>query len=196
MQPETITVKIPEAHHLANVRDMIQSCIQCGTCTGSCPNEFAMDFTPRKLWRMVIMGQEKTIFHSQTFALCSACYTCSLRCPRGLPLTEAMALLKQAAARRNEPSFRKNTFFFHSFTQSIRKHGRVHEMALMSFYFMRRKNPLLPLRFAPLGIKLISRGKLGLQFHARGKLEGLFKRVEEIEKKNRWPISDDMSKAD
>lgn len=189
MQPQIKSIKFPESPYLANIRSMIQACIQCGTCTGSCPNEFAMDFTPRKLWRMVAMGQEKTIFRSQTFALCSACYTCSLRCPRGLPLTAAMALLKQAAARRNEPSFRKSAFFYQSFIHSIRKHGRVHEMAFMTNYFTKRKNPLLPLRFAPLGIKLISKGKLGFQFHSRRKLEALFKRVEELEKKDKWPIS-------
>ena len=42
---------------LAAVREMVQACIQCGTCTGSCPNEFAMDVTPRRLWRLVLTGR-------------------------------------------------------------------------------------------------------------------------------------------
>ena len=52
---------------LESVKDMVQSCIQCGTCTGSCPNSFAMDISPRKLWRMVMLGQKDEIFKSKTF---------------------------------------------------------------------------------------------------------------------------------
>jgi len=69
---------------LTPVQDMLKACIQCGTCSASCPNAFAMDLTPRHLWRMVLLGQTDAIFSSQTFSLCSACYYCTLRCPRGL----------------------------------------------------------------------------------------------------------------
>jgi len=72
----------PDAESLADVRRMLQACIQCGTCSASCPNEFAMDLTPRRLWRLVLMGQTETVLASRTFSLCSACYTCPLRCPR------------------------------------------------------------------------------------------------------------------
>ena len=95
---------------LEQVQDMVKSCIQCGTCSGSCPNAFAMDLTPRQLWRKVLLGQTDEIFKSRTFSLCSDCYYCTLRCPRGLTLTEAMNALKQIAARENmdryKPSIR------------------------------------------------------------------------------------------
>ncbi len=54
--------------NLAPVQEMLRACIQCGTCTGSCPNEFAMDHTPRKLWRMVLTDQAEEIFQTKTFA--------------------------------------------------------------------------------------------------------------------------------
>ena len=92
---ETNKEKLQSAYVLAPVQEMVRACIQCGTCSGSCPNEFAMDYTPRQLWRMVLMDQTEKIFQSKTFVLCSACYYCTLRCPRGLPLTEAMEALKQ-----------------------------------------------------------------------------------------------------
>ena len=81
-----------ESEDLARLRGMLQACIQCGTCTGSCPNAFAMDPTPRRMWRMLLMGREDDIFDSKTFYLCSACYSCTLRCPRGLELTAAMSV--------------------------------------------------------------------------------------------------------
>ena len=78
---------------LIPLQKQMQACIQCGTCSGSCPNAFAMDLTPRQLWYNLIMGDRTTIFQSITFSLCSSCYYCTLRCPRGLPLTETMAAL-------------------------------------------------------------------------------------------------------
>lgn len=171
---------------LEPIREMVQACIQCGTCSGSCPNEFAMDLTPRKMWRLVIMGQSEEIFASRTFTLCSACYTCSLRCPRGLPLTEAMAGLKRIAARENLPPYRRSTLFYKTFMESVRRHGRVREMEFMTLYFSALKNPFIPLQFAPLGLRLMRKGKVRPQLPSKGtgKLDALFRRVAEMEENN------------
>ena len=168
---------------LETVRDMVQSCIQCGTCTGSCPNSFAMDFSPRKLWRMVLSGQKEEIFKSRTFILCSSCYYCTLRCPRGLPLTEAMSTLKQIASREDLKSYKKSIRFYKSFMDSVRRHGRVHEMEFMSLYFLSMKDPFLPLKFTPLGLKLMAKGKVSIEIPSRNPnpLEAIFRKVEELE---------------
>jgi heterodisulfide reductase subunit C len=168
---------------LAPVREMVQTCIQCGTCTGSCPNEFAMDATPRRLWRLVLTGQKEEIFQSKTFSLCSSCYYCTLRCPRGLPLTEAMGTLKQMAAREGLARHRQSILFYKSFLESVRRHGRVREMEFMTLYFNAMKNPLLPLRFAALGIKLMLKGKVPLRFPSKGPgaLSALFQKAAELE---------------
>ena len=168
---------------LAPVREMVQACIQCGTCTGSCPNEFAMDVTPRRLWRLVLTGQKEEIFQSQTFTLCSSCYYCTLRCPRGLPLTEAMGALKQMAAREGLSRHRQSILFYKSFLESVRRHGRVREMEFMTLYFNAMKNPLLPLRFAALGVKLMLKGKVHLQLPSKGdgRLAALFRKAAELE---------------
>jgi len=143
-----------------------------------------MDYTPRKVWRMVLMGRKDEIFKSKTFTLCSACYYCSLRCPRGLPLTEAMGALKQIASRENLPRYRQSTLFYKNFIKSVRRHGRVREMEFMSLYFSSLKNPIAPLRFASLGMKLMKKGKVSLQFPSKGHrpLEAIFRKTEELEK--------------
>jgi heterodisulfide reductase subunit C len=168
---------------LARVQEMVQACIQCGTCTGSCPNEFAMDQPPRKLWRMVLLGLKEEIFSSDTFALCSACYTCTLRCPRGLPLTEAMGALKQIAAAEGLARYRPSTLFYKSFLESVRRHGRVREMEFMTLYFNGLKNPFVPFRFASLGLKLMRKGKVHPQIPSRGKgiLNAMFAKAQELE---------------
>lgn len=158
------------------VRAMIQTCIQCGTCSASCPNSFAMDMTPRKLWRLVLMDELDAVFDSKTFMLCSSCYYCTLRCPRGLPLTDAMAGLKQIAARKNPNRYKESTFFYQEFLASVRRYGRVREMEFMALYFIRMKDPRLPLRFASLGLKLAVTGKIkmALPSFRANKLDALF----------------------
>ena len=169
---------------LAPIQNMIRPCIQCGTCTGSCPNAFAMDHTPRQLWRLVLLGRKDEIFNSKTFSLCSDCYTCTLRCPRGLALTEAMDALKQIAAAENLTQYKHSTLFYKSFIRSIRRHGRVREMEFMTNYFAALNNPLAPFRFASLGIKLIRKRKISWQLPSKGRrpLEKIFKKVEELER--------------
>ncbi|MBW2438548.1 MAG: 4Fe-4S dicluster domain-containing protein [Deltaproteobacteria bacterium] len=169
---------------LSRIQEMIRPCIQCGICTGSCPNVFAMDYTPRQLWRQVLLGQKDEIFRSKTFSLCSDCYTCTLRCPRGLPLTEAMDGLKQIAAKESLAEYRASTLFYKNFIRSVRRHGRVREMEFMTNYFTALRSPLVPLRFASLGIKLLVRGKVSINWFpkARFPLEKIFQKVNELEK--------------
>ncbi len=170
---------------LAPVCKMLQACIQCGTCTASCVNSFAMDQTPRRLWRMVIMGQKDEVFRSKTFALCSSCYYCTLRCPRGLPLTEAMAALKQIAAKEKIASCKSGTLFYTSFLESVRCHGRVSEMEFMTHYFIRMKNPVAPFKYTSLGMRLLSKGKIAIPLTKKkkgpGSLKALFRKVAELE---------------
>ena len=169
---------------LAELQEELSACIQCGTCTASCRNAHLMDQTPRRLWRMVLMDDVDAVFHSRTFALCSACYYCTLRCPRGLLLTHAMDRLKQMAASRDIIEYRRNARFYGSFMESVRRHGRVNEMEFMQKYFFRMKNPLTPLQFAPLGITLLRKGKISIRpgkNRPEHPLDDLFRRVAELE---------------
>ena len=181
---ERVDEAVPASTDLAPIQEMIRACIQCGTCTGSCPNVFEMDHTPRQLWRLVLMGQKEEIFHSKTFSLCSDCYTCTLRCPRGLPLTEAMDALKQIASKENLAEYKQSTLFHKNFIRSVRRHGRVSEMEFMTYYFATLKNPLAPLRYASLGIKLMAKRKISVKWPwgARLPLENVFQKVNELEK--------------
>ena len=173
-------------NRLAEIKEMLQPCIQCGTCTASCPNAFAMDHTPRKLWRLVQADMIDEVFKSKTFILCSSCYYCTLRCPRGLPLTRAMGLLTQIAQTKNPEPFKKSHRFYQEFIQSVRRHGRVNETEFMSLFFWSMKNPVLPFDYASLGIKLIQKKKVSipsLNFWKKDQngLEKMFNKVKELE---------------
>jgi heterodisulfide reductase subunit D len=76
------------------------SCMQCGTCSSSCPTAYAMDYTPRQLWQMLRLGMEEEVLNSQTFWLCTVCKSCQVRCPRGISISETMIALKEYATRK------------------------------------------------------------------------------------------------
>ncbi len=167
---------------LEAVREMVAACMQCGTCSASCPNAHAMDFTPRQMWRLVHLGLLEDVFASRTFELCSACYTCTLRCPRGLHLTEAMHALKRLKAFKERQEGGSDTAFYRLFLESVRRHGRVHESSLMMRYFLAKRDPRLPLSYTPLGLRMLVKGKLHFGGDSRpGGLEALFGKVEEME---------------
>ncbi len=169
---------------LDHIRSMVSACIQCGTCTGSCPNAPEMDMTPRKMWRLVILGRLSDVMASRTFILCSDCYTCTLRCPRGLPLTAAMEALKGIAFARKEARHRSSRLFYEKFMQTVKRYGRIREMTFMTRYFIAMKSPMVPLRFAPLGLKLIGKGKVEMGFDksAATPLDALFEKVAALER--------------
>jgi len=77
----------------------LRSCIQCGTCSASCPTGYAMDLTLRQLWKLIQLGLKDEVVNSRTFWLCTTCKACTARCPRGIDLTETMLMLKRYAVK-------------------------------------------------------------------------------------------------
>ena len=94
-----------------------------------------------------------------------------------------MSALKQIAAKENLVPYKKSVRFYKSFIESVRRHGRVREMEFMTLYFLSMKNPFIPLKFAPLGMKLIGKGKVSLEIPSKGigALEKIFRKVQELE---------------
>ncbi|MEZ7196273.1 4Fe-4S dicluster domain-containing protein [Pseudodesulfovibrio karagichevae] len=174
----------PEADQmvLKELRETVGACMQCGTCTASCPNWHAMDITPRAMWRMIQFGMLDEILSSKTFWMCSACYMCTLRCPRGLKLTSAMAALKRLAGIEGGPTARRNQAFYAAFMDDVEAHGRVQEMSMMQRYFLKARDPMLPLSYVPLGVRMLGKGKVHLPGRGRGGvLRPLFAKAREME---------------
>ncbi|MFW5733998.1 MAG: 4Fe-4S dicluster domain-containing protein [Oceanidesulfovibrio sp.] len=172
---------LPPDADLRELQTMLSRCMQCGTCTASCPNMEAMDLTPRQLWRLVQLGQLERIFESRSFWLCSSCYTCWLRCPRNVEPTRAMAALKRIAASRDMTS-RRNAAFYRAFAGNVRRYGRVQETALMSSFLTSLASPRRALEFTPIGLKMLGKGKLHPPSRSHAKrLEPLFRKIEEME---------------
>jgi heterodisulfide reductase subunit C2 len=190
-----LTAKTPEVINLTETKrnlafpdqlvptHKLRSCIQCGTCTASCPSAEAMDLTPRQMWRMVNLGLEDEVLHSKTIWLCTICYQCHARCPRGIPLTETIAKLKHLAIQKKIEKYRESTNFYKAFSDVMRIYGRMREMEFMARYFL-TTNPFEALGYATMGLTMFSRGKIKPELPklaGEGRLDRLFKRVAELE---------------
>ena len=78
---------------------IITLCEQCGVCSGSCPMVSEMDITPSQMMRMVQLGQSE-VLRAKTIWLCASCFTCTVRCPRGLDLSKVAEALRQVILRQ------------------------------------------------------------------------------------------------
>lgn len=86
-----ITEKFKEAGF-----EKILSCINCGTCTGSCPSGRRTAFRTRISIRRALMG-DKAVLKDIDIWLCSTCYYCYERCPRDIPVTDMIIKLRNIA---------------------------------------------------------------------------------------------------
>ncbi|MCF7669230.1 MAG: (Fe-S)-binding protein [Verrucomicrobia bacterium] len=68
----------------------ILSCIQCGTCVGTCPYGEHMEYPPRRIIRMLRGGMIDEIFTTDSLLKCVACYACMVKCPRGIRLSDVL----------------------------------------------------------------------------------------------------------
>ncbi len=77
----------------------IESCIQCGCCTGSCPSSRRTALRTRKIFRETVLGFRDSVLSSDDLWLCTTCYTCYERCPRGVKTTDIIRVLRNMAVR-------------------------------------------------------------------------------------------------
>lgn len=173
------------ADRVAPDREKLLTCIQCGTCTASCPTAYAMDYTPRQLWRLVQLGLKNEVLSSNSFWLCTACYACTLRCLRGIACTETMSTLKRMSVSAGMEKLSASARFYEAFRDIVRKHGRLHEVELMTTFFG-RVNQLKAIGFTRLGLTLWRKGKISLDSsNIKGleQIEAIYRKVEELEAK-------------
>ncbi len=80
--------------------DMISLCEQCGICSTSCPVAEEMDIPPSEIMRLVQIGDER-VLETKAIWVCASCYTCTVRCPRGVDLSKVTEALRQMNLRTN-----------------------------------------------------------------------------------------------
>ena len=143
--------------------DDIRLCIQCGTCSASCPNASKMDYTPRNLIALARADMREDVLSSNSMWLCASCYLCTVRCPRGIKLTDLMHALEYLSVRQRLSSARTLTpTMYRSFTDFVYSIGNVPEMGFMVWYYF-LTNPLSALKMLPLALSLLKHGRLSIK---------------------------------
>jgi quinone-modifying oxidoreductase subunit QmoC len=139
------------------------TCIQCGTCSATCPVSHFMDFTPRRIIAMVRAGFKKEVLQSFTIWLCASCYSCTADCPRGIKITDVMYALKQLAIKEGVyPKRFPIAVMAQEFYKIVEKKGRNSEGKLMINMAL-KTNPFRLLRYAKVGLKLFRTGRVTLR---------------------------------
>lgn len=112
-------------------------CFQCRKCTGGCPVTFAMDIYPDQVIRLVILGQKERVLRCNTIWVCSACETCTTRCPNEVDIAGTMDALKEMAVKEGIQIPQPKTLAFHkAFLEDVRKRGRMFEGKMMQSYLI------------------------------------------------------------
>jgi Fe-S oxidoreductase len=100
----------------------VLGCMQCGTCSGSCPLGTAMEYPPRRLILQARSGEMAEVLSSPSVWMCVGCYTCSSRCPREIDLTDTLwpAVRDHALREDAQPPSELQTAF-----QNLYMYGNV-----------------------------------------------------------------------
>ncbi len=164
--------------------ERLKRCIQCGTCTGSCPVSYAMDISPRQLLALFRAGEMETIMSSRTIWICASCYACTTRCPSGIKITDLIYALKRTAMERNVVSTAPQVQrLAQIFTGTLAKYGRLHEGTLIRKYYL-RTNPLKFFDLIPLARKMLRTRRIALfpkRIRAHASLARIISKAEAIE---------------
>jgi len=143
--------------------EKFRTCIQCGTCSATCPVSHYMDFTPRKIIAMVREGFKDEVLGSFTIWLCASCHSCTVDCPREIKITDVMYALKQMAiAEGLYPKRFPIPILAQEFYKLVARDGRNSEGRLMLKLSL-KTNPFRLLRYAKMGWKLWRADRVSLR---------------------------------
>jgi heterodisulfide reductase subunit C len=167
--------------------ERINRCIQCGTCTGSCPVSYAMDISPRQLIALFRAGEMEQIMKSRTIWICASCYSCTTRCPSGIKITDIIYALKRTAIEKDmESAAPQVQRLARLFTENLLSYGRLHEGTLIRRYYM-KTNMLKFIDLIPLARKMWKTKRLEpfpKRIKEQKSLARIIRKAQEIEMRN------------
>jgi quinone-modifying oxidoreductase, subunit QmoC len=112
--------------------EQLESCIQCGTCSGVCPLSIYMDYSPRQVMALTRSDFKNEVLRSHTIWLCASCYDCTVECPRQIRITDIMYELKQRAIHDGiYPKGFAIPNLAKAFYEMVHKNGRITESRLV-----------------------------------------------------------------
>ncbi|MFA5794495.1 MAG: 4Fe-4S dicluster domain-containing protein [Candidatus Brocadiia bacterium] len=135
-------------------------CYQCRKCSAGCPMSWAMDYSPAQIIHAIRLGLEDKVLSSKTMWLCSACMTCSTRCPQEVDIARLMDACKIIAIRKGYKSPISRVRKFNSAAmRNVMWFGRMYELGMIGDLKLRTLEFFTDVG---LGIKMLLKGKLSI----------------------------------
>ena len=173
--------------------ETLYSCIQCGTCSGTCPLSQNMDYSPRQIIGMIRGGFKSEVLHSYTTWLCASCYSCTVECPKEIKLTDIMYAAKRLAIRAGAyPKRFPIPVLAGEFFKIVERNGRNSEGRLLLRLFM-RTNPLRMFRQTGLGWNLLRKGRFSLGKESIARKDELHAMLKALEKEHMVKTREDVA---
>lgn len=161
--PDTLSEELLQELEAIPDGDKIKLCIQCGTCSGSCPTSFAMDWSPRRIIAALRAGYLGEVLRTNTVWLCASCYVCTARCPIGIQFTDMMYALKRIGLKHGiDPPDTRGLRLMREFVGEVDASGRNAEAQMLAKYFM-KADPLGGPANMGLALRLWRKGRLKLR---------------------------------
>jgi heterodisulfide reductase subunit C len=136
----------------------VDTCLECGKCSGGCSNGHVFDYTPRKIVQLVKLGAEETLMKMDALWICLSCQLCLERCPSGIDVPRILDYIREKAHRKGIPASRPAVGLFHELMlEQIKRTGRVSEVGLLLRYKAATSDYR---KDAKIGLKLFLKGKL------------------------------------
>lgn len=161
----------------------VERCIQCGTCGGACPSSEDMQHTPRALFAMIKAGMREEVLSSNTPWICVSCYTCVVRCPQEIKITDVMYAVKGMAIRERKYTASTGPDFSMTFIDMVENYGRSHELGLAARHYLKHFPMRLP-GMAPMGLGMLSKKRMEIaprRIEGIAQLKSILARAKEVE---------------
>ena len=163
----------------------VNLCYQCMKCAAGCPVSYEMDYKPAELIHAIRLGMDDLVLNSKTMWLCSACETCTTRCPQDVDVAKVMDAVKITARRKGiKPGIPQVASFNKAALSNIKMCGRMYELGMIMGLKMRTFEFF---KDAAMGMKMFRKGKLKMIPSLTGAMRTrrIFRRVKKIEDENR-----------
>ncbi len=136
----------------------VLTCIQCGTCSASCPTAHLMKPSIRRLMKLCLEGKKEEALKSNTIWLCTSCQLCTVRCPRGIRPKAVVAALKEIAEKEGIKG--RDQAYEKAFLRQIKECGRISELPLTGEYIL--VEPKAAIQAIEMGLEMAPKGKITL----------------------------------
>lgn len=158
--------------------EKISACYQCYKCTTGCPVARDMDIYPHRIIRHIILGDRERVLSSAAIWTCLQCTTCSVRCPNDIDIAGVFATLRKIAMAENRSAEKDTWAFYQYFLDSVKKHGRLHELEAIMRYKVVKKNFFGDTK---MGLGMFAKGRMGILPHNindRKSVRNMFENIE------------------